>query len=1663
MYLSAAMSSSDAANDCEISKPSKPNGKIRMENIQELNRKEKMEKQPQTHEITRPTFKQFLAQRRAAVEGHSFHNNKNRITLITQNGSVIKNPVVGVKNCMNHEAVFILPKNTKKSSKNLSILPQNSADAVRKMITSVRKQENNNKNYKSIKLSPSADLPNSNSGRKESIDVGKNSPATGILPNDSQSSHHAGIPLSADLNKGPPGSEILPKDSQTSHLTINSLPTEMWKSLPGSEMSRCVPRSTLKNNSQIHSASMILTSSKTTSEVGTISSNAIVRMQKATEEMRFNSSPAHQTGQYLTNDIKTRFTLNSAVVDHDYDTPAPSFHSTNNISDHNYSGSFISNQEPCSDITEKDTAEQAAMLPKLTGFNSLSGDSKKGPPCSGMLLEDPLPLHTRDNLASADSKKGPPNSGMDSTEITVQGFDADKESAVKVERVNANETWINMSDCQVEEILNHIGDKVKILNADDPKMMRDTKTVLGTDIILDEDVAEEVFLVNEEGNSREKLPQYLESAMIPRDSTTNVLLVNEEEGDSKEKPPPVLELIDLPGDCPSASSSSTSSVTKLTKTSETGGNIYREKLSATIVTSLAPTMDVDVADKADTDGISASDIMNKDALSATSVAPVIEVTNVALNSPEFETRNGVTKWILKNTKEHDNVIHRKMKEDPTLVKKNSKSPKKRLKEWVGKGNISMTLSASVSDPDPGVDAAKLVRGSNKDDLEKVKISEKEQEGSGNRRRIFPIKFIRITRSVKVRKSIGSAKRKSNSNPRKFVKDSSVRLANYAKNQVSICGANNSDTLQLKETNNKAESQKSNLDLSCHDIKVTQLDILPNEFVKNDSLASTEEVKIRVCKEGRLEDPNSSSPRIKMKSDVKTKSLKRSSAPKEKAGIETKDLETSSSSQNDSLVRDSVESLRKLPASTKDLVDSPVTEQSMEATVSSCKKNGCTGGRSSLEQKTSLSNEAQNISNHEKESPKTRPGCRSSENEAVMESVSQPLSRMDSSDIEQSKTISGSLEFNKNFGESSSHLNGSIQQKKERCPTRRRSKRKSMPVKYDPKKPRMFLTQKQLRKFPMRLMSSDPESPPDNGIFHPVGDSMKESKEDGEILQSTEDSSMTDNKQEISTDAPIKTSHPKDVSLVEKDGTEMQKSSQSYLNKKEDLQEVDSSNPPGYKTLEEAVEIKVEESSQIPKVTGRNSNGTEDGEKSLKNPEECPNKNNISTSGSHVAKVTASSCAGGKPDPSSCELQTEMNNNWKTVSPNKKSPKICTGMKSTTSSPVNRSASDILKNIIAQNMRIVDSDEGWKAGGLKYYKKKRKESKNDKSVIFKTEKLNGQSCGVSKTGKDVEVRDGKKESDEVKKRVSPNIGRDKVSNSRRGKAVCYDENDTLEENSGEAYHNQTENPGPPPSSDLEKESVATQIASRKHPESGTKRRGYIQSIPEVSQLKTRHLSSKKKSTEKSRSRKRKRIVDTPDHHEKILSLTSQGSSSQEDLITDDQRCPTAKRRKVKPDESRSKAGKETSSSDFLKPSTQKHSMRIKHKTFSTKRRKINLYETEISPEDGPLLSQAKTYTGVIHRKLIYPYIPLKKHIMMTFEPGVATCCFCHLPTNHLLGIGDLFGPYRPQAEEVMSRHSSVSDKIRYRGKEKPSGLENNSPEVSFCMCMIECGLYKTKFV
>lgn len=63
---------------------------------------------------------------------------------------------------------------------------------------------------------------------------------------------------------------------------------------------------------------------------------------------------------------------------------------------------------------------------------------------------------------------------------------------------------------------------------------------------------------------------------------------------------------------------------------------------------------------------------------------------------------------------------------------------------------------------------------------------------------------------------------------------------------------------------------------------------------------------------------------------------------------------------------------------------------------------------------------------------------------------------------------------------------------------------------------------------------------------------------------------------------------------------------------------------------------------------------------------------------------------------------------------------------------------------------------------------------------------------------------------------------------------------------------------------------------------------------------------------------------------------------------------------------------------------------------------------------------------------YRYVPKLCDIQASIEPGVAVCCFCHLPGNHVLGIGDLYGPYRPRAEEVLSRQASFNEHLKVPG-------------------------------
>lgn len=81
---------------------------------------------------------------------------------------------------------------------------------------------------------------------------------------------------------------------------------------------------------------------------------------------------------------------------------------------------------------------------------------------------------------------------------------------------------------------------------------------------------------------------------------------------------------------------------------------------------------------------------------------------------------------------------------------------------------------------------------------------------------------------------------------------------------------------------------------------------------------------------------------------------------------------------------------------------------------------------------------------------------------------------------------------------------------------------------------------------------------------------------------------------------------------------------------------------------------------------------------------------------------------------------------------------------------------------------------------------------------------------------------------------------------------------------------------------------------------------------------------------------------------------------------------------------------------------------------------------------------------------FRYIPKLHDILSTVEPGVVTCCFCHLPANHVLGIGDLFGPYRPLAEEVLARQTSYNKHLDTPGlwdDVEPAYAADGSPTVS----------------
>ncbi|XP_039261259.2 uncharacterized protein LOC120337522 [Styela clava] len=107
---------------------------------------------------------------------------------------------------------------------------------------------------------------------------------------------------------------------------------------------------------------------------------------------------------------------------------------------------------------------------------------------------------------------------------------------------------------------------------------------------------------------------------------------------------------------------------------------------------------------------------------------------------------------------------------------------------------------------------------------------------------------------------------------------------------------------------------------------------------------------------------------------------------------------------------------------------------------------------------------------------------------------------------------------------------------------------------------------------------------------------------------------------------------------------------------------------------------------------------------------------------------------------------------------------------------------------------------------------------------------------------------------------------------------------------------------------------------------------------------------------------------------------------------------------------------------------------------------------------PTFGVRQSYSGTTANKSLdnvqmlcpFQHIPKVSHILSIMEPRATTCCFCHLPANHLLGLGDLFGPYRPLAEELLARQDSINEhqKLNQGGiTEDMAHAANGSPEVT----------------
>ena len=60
--------------------------------------------------------------------------------------------------------------------------------------------------------------------------------------------------------------------------------------------------------------------------------------------------------------------------------------------------------------------------------------------------------------------------------------------------------------------------------------------------------------------------------------------------------------------------------------------------------------------------------------------------------------------------------------------------------------------------------------------------------------------------------------------------------------------------------------------------------------------------------------------------------------------------------------------------------------------------------------------------------------------------------------------------------------------------------------------------------------------------------------------------------------------------------------------------------------------------------------------------------------------------------------------------------------------------------------------------------------------------------------------------------------------------------------------------------------------------------------------------------------------------------------------------------------------------------------------------------------------------VQHNSLVY--IPQPSDILHKFPSNVTVCSLCHLPSNFLPQLGDLFGPYRPSYSEVIDRYKEI---------------------------------------